>query len=59
MAVKEFLPFTKGGNDPNSAISLTEIFDRILFDVCNSLGFGVQKAKNGDRETIVFTATLV
>ena len=52
------LPLTQTGNDPNSAISLTEIFDRILFDVCNSVGFGVQKAKNGDRGTIVFTATL-
>ena len=53
------LPLTQAGNDPNSVISLTEIFDRILFDVCNSLGFGVQKAKNGDRGTIVFTATLI
>ena len=55
---KNVLPLTQAGNDPNSAISLTEIFDRILFDVCNSLGFGVQKAKNGDRGTIVFTAIL-
>ena len=52
---KNVLPLTKGGNDPNSAISLKEIFDRILFDVCNSLGFGVQKAKHGDRGTIVNT----
>ena len=52
------LPFTQAGNDPNSAISLKEMFNRILFDVCNSLGFGVQKAKNEDRGTIVFTATL-
>ena len=58
MAVKDFLPLTQAGNDPNSAISLTEIFDRILFYVCNSLCFGVQKAKNGFRGTIVFTATL-
>ena len=56
---KSFSPLTKGGNDPNSAISLTEIFDRILFDVCKSLGFGVQKAKNGDRVTVVFTVTLM
>ena len=55
---KSVLPLTKAGNDPNSAISLTEIFDRILFYVCNSLCFGVQKAKNGDRGTIVFTASL-
>ena len=52
---KNVFPLTKGGNDPNSAISLKEIFDRILFDVCNGLGFGVQKAKNGDRGTIVNT----
>ena len=52
------LPLTKAGDDPNSAISLTEIFDRILCYACNSLCFGVQKAKNGDRGTIVFTATL-
>ena len=55
---KNVLPLTKAGNYPNSAISLTEIFDRILFYVCNSLCFGVQKAKNGDQGTIVFTATL-
>ena len=52
---KNVLPLTKGGNDPNSAISLKEIFDRILFDVCNSLGFGVQNAKNEDRGTILNT----
>ena len=56
---KNVLPLTKAGNDPNRAISLTEMFDRILFYVCNSLWFGVQKAKNGDRGTIVFTATLI
>ena len=55
---KKVLPLTRAGNDTNSAILLTEIFDRILFDVCNSLGFGGQKEKNGDRGTIVFTATL-
>ena len=55
---KNVLPLTKAANDPNSAILLTEIFDRILFYVCNSLYFGVQKEKNGDRGTIVFTATL-
>ena len=55
---KNVLPLTKAGNDPNSAISLTAIFDRILLYVCYSLCFGVQKAKHGDRGTIVFTATL-
>ena len=55
---KNVLPLKKAGNDPNSAISSTAIFDRILLYVCNSLCFGVRKAKNGDRGTIVFTATL-
>ena len=55
---KNILPSTKAGNDPNSAISLTAIFNRVLLYVCNSLCFGVQKAKNGDRGPIVFTATL-
>ena len=52
------LPLPQVGNSTNSAISLTEIFDRVFSDVCNSLGFEVQKQKNGDRGTIVFTATL-
>ena len=52
------LPLTQVGNNTNSAISLTEIFDRVFSDVCNSLGFEVQKQKNGNRGTIVFTATL-
>ena len=55
---KNVLPLTKAANDPNGALSLTEIFDRIFIYVCNSLYFGVQKEKNGDRGTIVFTATL-
>ena len=55
---KNVLPLIKAANGPDSAISLTQTFDRILFCVCNSLYFGVQKAKNGDRGTIVFTATL-
>ena len=55
---KNILPVKKAANGPNSAISLTQTFDRILFWVYNSLYFGVQKAKNGDRGTIVFTATL-
>ena len=40
-----FLPLTKAANGPNSGISLTQTFDRILFYLCNSLYFGVQKAK--------------
>ena len=52
------MPLKRAANGPNSAISLTQTFDRILFCVYNSLYFGVQKAKNGDRGTIVFTATL-
>ena len=55
---KNVLPLKKAANGPNSAISLTQTFDCILFCVYNSLYFGVQKAKNGDRGTIVFTATL-
>ena len=54
----DFLPLTQVVNNTNSAIPLTEIFDRVFSDVCNSLGFEVQKQKNGDRGTIVFTATL-
>ena len=56
---RNILPLKKAGNGPNSAISLTQTFDRILVCVYNSLYFGVQKAKNGDRGTIVFTATLI
>ena len=52
------LPLPQVGNNTNSAISLTEIFDRVFSDVCNSLGFEVQKQKNGDRGTIMFNATL-
>ena len=55
----DVLPLTQVVNNTNSAIPLTEIFDRVFSDVCNSLGFEVQKQKkNGDRGTIVFTATL-
>ena len=56
---RNILPFKKAANGPNSAISLTQTFDRILFCVHNNLYFGVQKEKNGDRGTIVFTATLI
>ena len=38
---KNVVPLTKAANGPNSAISLTQTFDRILFYVCNSLYFGV------------------
>ena len=55
---RNILPLKRAANGPNSAISLTQTFDRISLYVYNSLYFGVQKAKNGDRETIVFTATL-
>ena len=37
-------------NGPNGAISLTQTFNSILFDVCNGRYVGLQKAKNGDRE---------
>ena len=52
------LPLENAANGPNSAISLTQTFDRIILCVYNSLYFGVRKAKNGDWGTIVFTATL-
>ena len=52
------MPLKRAANGPNSAISLTQTFDRISLCVYNSLYFEVQKAKNGDRGTIVFTATL-
>ena len=41
----DFLPLTQVVNHTNSAIPLTEIFDRVFSDVCNSLGFEVQKQK--------------
>ena len=56
---RNILPLKRAANGPNSAISLTQTSDRISFCVYNSLYFGVQKAKNGDRGTIVFTATLM
>ena len=55
---RNILPLKRAANGPNSAISLTQTFDRNSLCVYNSLYFGVQKAKNGDRGTIVFTATL-
>ena len=41
----DVLPLTQVGNNTNSAISLTEIFDRVFSDVCNSVGFEVQNQK--------------
>ena len=41
----DFLPLTQVVNNTNSAIPLTEIFDRVFSYVCNSLGFEVQKQK--------------
>ena len=41
----DVLPLTQVVNNTNSAIPLTEIFDRVFSDVCNSLGFEVQKQK--------------
>ena len=53
---KNVLLLTTVTYGPNGAISLTQTFNRILFYVCNGRYFGVQKAKNGDRGRIVFTA---
>ena len=37
------LPLTTAAYGPNSAISLAQTFDRILFFACNGRDFGVQK----------------
>ena len=55
---KGVLPLIIAANGPNGAISLTQTFNRNLFHVCNGQCFGVQKAKNEDRGTIVFTVVL-
>ena len=55
---KNVLPLKTAAYGPNNAISLTQTFKRILFFSCNGRDFGVQKAENGDRGRIVFTATL-
>ena len=55
---KNVLPLTTAAYGPNSAISLTQTFNHILFYICNGRDFGVQKTKNGDRGRIVFTAAL-
>ena len=47
-----------GPNGPNGAISLKQTFNFILKHICNRQYFGVQKAKNGDRRTIVYSAAL-
>ena len=44
---KNILPLTKAANDPNSAISLTEIFDRILFMFVTVCILGYKKQKTG------------
>ena len=43
----------------NCAISLKQIFNRIIYRFCNRQYFGVQKAKNGDRGTIVYSVALL
>ena len=43
---------------PNSAISLKQTFNCILYRFCNRQYFGVQKTKNGDWGTIVYSAAL-
>ena len=50
-------PLIRAANGPNNAISLKQTFDRI-FVTGNIIYFGVQKAKNGDRGTIVYSAAL-
>ena len=55
---KNVSPLTTAAYGPNSAIPLTQTCNRILFYVCNGRYFGIQKAKNGDRGRIVFTAAL-
>ena len=48
-------PLIRAANGPNSAISLKQTFNRILYRFCNRQCLGVQKAKNGDRGTIVYS----
>ena len=56
---KGVLPLIIATNGPNGAILSTRTFNnRILCHFCNRQYFGVQKEKNGDRGTIVHTATL-
>ena len=55
---KDVLPLTIAANGPNDAISLTQTFNRILFNFCNGQYFLVQNEKNRDRGTFVHTVTL-
>ena len=54
MAVKECFTFAKAGNDLNSAISLTEIFDRILFMFVTVCVLGYKKQKTGSGNSRVY-----
>ena len=45
-------------NGPNYAILLTQTLNRTLFGFVTVEILGYKKKKNGDRETIVFTAAL-
>ena len=55
---KDILPLITAANGPNGAISLTQTFNRISFHFCNRQYFGEQKAKNGERGTIVLHCSL-
>ena len=60
VAIKEFLPLTKAANGPNSAISLTtQTFDRILFYVCNSRCFEVQKQNTGIEKCLWYSIEIM
>ena len=52
-------PLIKAPNGPNGAISLKQTINSILFYFCNRQYFGVQKAKNGDRGTTIYSAAVV
>ena len=52
------LPLSTAAYGPNGAISLTQTLSRISFYIYNGQYFWVQKAKNGDRRRIMFTAAL-
>ena len=59
MAVLKYFAFDRGCKWPKQRHFIdADIRPHFIFCVYNSLYFGVQKAKNGDRGTIVFTATL-
>ena len=46
---KNVLPLTTAAYGPNGAMSLTQTFDRILFNVCNGRYLGYKKIKTGIR----------